>query len=105
MTAIRVYSDTERVVIDGNDAISIVRGGPIGPAGPPGQSGQAISYEHTQVTPQASWVINHNLNYKPNVTVEEAGTGHEIMCAIIHHTTNQVELQFNQSRAGTAHLS
>lgn len=105
MSAIKISSETQRLVIDSNDAISIVRGGPVGPAGPPGQSGQAISYTHTQVAPASSWVINHNLNYKPSVTVEEVGTGHEIMCGIIHHSVNQVELQFNTPRAGTAHLS
>ena len=77
--------------------------GPEGPEGPPGAVGS--SYEYTQVATASSWVIDHNMGFLPNVTVEEVGTGIMLMCAEIHHTSNQVELQFNTPRAGTARLS
>jgi len=103
---ITVKSNTKRIIVDpvANSA-TVILAGPPGPPGPPGSNGAAISYVHTQVSPSSSWVINHNLGFLPNVTVEEAATGYGIMGAEIHHSINQVELQFNTPRAGTARLS
>jgi len=106
MTTLRLISETQRIEIDSSPrGFAIVSAGPPGPAGPPGQNGQAIAYEHIQAVASSSWVINHNLNFRPNITVEEAITGDEIMCGIIHHSITQLELQFNTPRAGMAYLS
>jgi hypothetical protein len=105
-TAISVVVKTQRIVVDPiSNAISVTNAGPPGPPGPPGSNGSAIAFEFTQVTPASSWVINHNLGFKPNVTVEEAGTGNIIMSGEIHHSDDQLELQFNTPRAGVARLS
>lgn len=64
-----------------------------------------LSYVHTQTDAASSWVINHNLGFLPNVTVEEQSTGRVILCSEIHHSNDQLELQFNVPRAGTARLS
>lgn len=84
-------------------SVTVVQAGPVGPAGPSGAA--SSSMEYTQVASASSWVINHNLGFKPNVTVEEAVTGAQLMGLEIHHSVNQVELQFNTPRAGTARLS
>lgn len=103
MNQITLQSFTQRIVVDANSAISIVNAGPQGPPGVSG--GSAASYFHTQVAPASSWVINHNLGFRPNVTVEEETTGDDIMCSVIHHSVTQIELQFNIPRAGSAYLS
>lgn len=101
---------SERIVVNpASQKVTVVISGPPGPRGlqgPQGISGgEAAAHYHTQVTPASSWVINHNLGYRPNITVEEAETGYIIMCSEIHHSVTQVELQFNIPRAGTARLS
>lgn len=109
MTSLTIQTYIQEINVDPvTQAVSFVLAGPRGPVGaqgPPGSNGAAIAYYHTQVALNSSWLINHDLGFRPNITVEEAGTGYEIMCAEIHHTVNQVELQFNTPRAGTARLS
>lgn len=106
MNALRIASSTQRIIIDeGTKSVSVVLSGPPGPPGPPGANGTAISFEYTQATPASSHVVNHNLGYKPNYMVEEYTTGADITCSVIHHTINQLELQFNTPRAIVAHLS
>lgn len=106
MTLIKVRYSTQRIVVDpATNSISVTKSGPQGPPGPPGSNGTAIAYEHVQVAEDASWVINHMLGYRPNWNVEEAGTGAYLEPAPIHHSVNQLELQFNTPRAGTARLS
>lgn len=101
---IEVLARTQRIVVDpSTSAVSVINAGPQGPPGIGG--GSTNSYTHTQVETASSWVINHYLGFKPNITVEEADTGHVVECAEIHHSTIQVELQFNTPRAGTARLS
>lgn len=101
---------SQRIIVNPADQrVSVVLSGQPGPRGlqgPQGVSGgEAAAHYHTQAAPSSSWVINHNLGYRPNITVEEAGTGFIIMCSEIHHSVTQVELQFNIPRAGTARLS
>lgn len=107
MNEIIAVSSVQRIeLVPGTQTSVVVQAGPVGPPGPTGPAGgESGSYEYTQVAPASSWVINHNLGYRPNITVEEAGTGYIIMCSEIHHSVTQVELQFNIPRAGTARLS
>lgn len=109
MTQVRVRQLTQRIEVDsGTNRVSVIAAGPVGPAGPqgpPGSGGNGIAFEYTQVAPSASWVINHNLGYYPSFSVEEAGTGLAVEPAPIHHSNNQLELQFNTPRAGKARLS
>jgi hypothetical protein len=39
--------------------VTILANGTQGPQGPPGPSG--VAYIHTQSSPSASWIVNHNL--------------------------------------------
>lgn len=103
---IKVRQLTQRVVVNPTTkGVSVINSGPVGPPGPPGSNGAAIAYIHTQSVEASSWVINHNLGFRPNVTVEEAETGAIVWGAEIHHSNNQLELQFNVPRAGEARLS
>jgi hypothetical protein len=76
--------------------------GPMGPQGPAGAGG--ASYIHDQVIPAASWVIVHNLNFFPSITVEDSG-GTEHYPDIVYNNGNQVTLTFVSSMGGKAYLS
>lgn len=106
---IKVKSLNQHLIVNPADkTVAVVLGGPVGPPGiqgPPGSNGAAVAYLHTQVEESTSWVINHDLGFFPNVTVAEAGTNIVIEPGEIHHSVNQLELQFNTPRAGTARLS
>lgn len=63
-----------------------------------------ISYVHTQSVTSTSWVVNHNLNFYPNVTVvDSAGTIYE--GEITYTSSNQLTLTFSTGLSGTAYLS
>ncbi len=56
-----------------------------------------VGYTHTQTTPNTTWNITHNLNYKPNVYVENTN-GNPI-------ETNTLVINFSTAVAGKAYLS
>lgn len=65
---------------------------------------QALAYEHTQGVVSSSWVINHNLGFKPNVTVvDSAGTIYE--GEIAYTNLNSLTVSFSQAFSGKAYLS
>lgn len=105
MPVIKVFSTTQRIIVDPvTNIVSVIAAGPQGPPGPTGATGGTFSYIHTQIEESASWVINHNLGYHPNWHAED-NDGDDLWPAGKHHSVNQLELQFNVPRAGTARLS
>jgi hypothetical protein len=65
---------------------------------------QALAYEHTQGAVSNSWVITHNLGFKPNVTVvDSAGTIYE--GEITYTNSNSLTVSFSQAFSGKAYLS
>lgn len=76
--------------------------GPIGPIGPSGSA--AASYFHDQVSPSATWTINHNLGFRPNVSAFDSG-GSEVEGDIQHVDVNTLILTFNAAFGGKATLS
>lgn len=68
--------------------------------------GSAISgtYEHTQAAASATWVVSHNLNFKPNVAVKTTG-GVEVMAEVLHNSVNQTTIYFDAPMTGTASFS
>lgn len=103
MSQVTVKIRTQRIEVNPvTSAITVINAGPIGPAGIDG--GSAATYNHEQTTPNASWVINHNLGFYPNVTAFD-DIGRVIEAAEIHHSVNQLEIQLLSPRAGTARLS
>jgi hypothetical protein len=117
-TSILVTNSTQRIIVNpATQAVSVILAGPVGPAGPSGSIGPvgpvgptgpsgsaAASFEYTQLIASNSWVINHGLGFKPNVSVFDV-SGATIDASLIFHTDNQVEVQFLTPRAGTARLS
>lgn len=101
MSNIAVLSRTQRIVVSAPDHISVINAGPQGPAG---LGGNAASYEHTQAVASTSWVINHGLGFKPSIDVYDI-TGTPIDPFIIHHSSNQSEVQLLTPRTGTARAS
>lgn len=70
--------------------------------------GADASYTHIQQTLSQSWVIDHNLNKNPSVTVVDVMDGVETEIrgiAVRHHTNNQVEILFGNPQKGKAYLN
>lgn len=57
-----------------------------------------------QPTALATWVITHNLGYRPNVHIEDS-SGATWIGDITHNSDNQLTLTFSAAFAGTAWLS
>lgn len=66
------------------------------PAGGPGSA-----YTHTQSSASDAWVVNHNLGYRPAVSVLSVG-GKEMLAGVVHTSTNQFVVSFDQPTAGLA---
>ena len=85
--------------------------GAVGARGPKGDQGDPASFDINQVsftyekqTPGLTWTINHNLRFRPAVTVMDYGTNN-IECDIRHINENQVVLTFSEVVSGYAYLS
>ena len=86
------------VVEDGGvQVVEVIHPGPQGPAG-------GVSYIHQQATPSSSWVINHNLGYRPAVELLDAGS-QEIDGEVAHPSVNQTVVTLNPATAGLARLT
>lgn len=68
-------------------------------SGPAGVGGEKL--QHTQSTASDTWVVNHNFGWKPNVQVLSTG-GREMLAEILHTSDNQVQIFFDEPRAGLA---
>lgn len=55
--------------------------------------------EFLQLTPNVMWTLNHNLGYRPHVTVLSDG-GVEMISQIIHTSINQVLIYFDEPKKG-----
>lgn len=70
--------------------------GPQGPAGPAG-----ASYIHTQASAAAVWTVNHNLGFKPDITLFSSGS--VIFDAqITHLNDNQAQVDLDTAVTGIA---
>jgi len=62
------------------------------------------NYVHDQSSASATWVVTHNLNKRPSVSVvDSAGT--QIICEVQYDSDNQVTLTFDDSTAGKAYFN
>lgn len=62
------------------------------------------SYTHTQGIPSDTWIITHNLNRKPSITVVDSG-GTVVYGARNYIDDNTVVVTFNGSFSGKAYLN
>jgi hypothetical protein len=66
-------------------------------------AGGVSPYVHTQSTPAATWVINHNRGVIPSCTVFSLG-GAEVEAEVLHVSLNQTQVFFVAPAAGSARL-
>lgn len=62
------------------------------------------AYVHTQTTPSTSWVINHNLGFRPSVELLDSGS-QEIDAEVSHPSANQTVVTLKVATAGLARLT
>ncbi len=55
-------------------------------------------------TSQDTWIVNHNLNKRPNIDVYSVG-GKEMLAEIIHTSLNQVIVYFDEPLSGSVIVS
>lgn len=91
----------QTLALDGAEPM-VLELGRRGPQGAPGTSG--AGYVHTQVTSLATWVIAHNLGYRPSVAVTSVG-GIEVEAEVVHISSTLLEVRFAAPYAGQARLS
>jgi hypothetical protein len=63
-----------------------------------------VSYEHTQGVTSNSWVISHNLGFKPNVTVVDSA-GNIVEGEIAYTNSNSLTVSFSSAFSGKAYIS
>ena len=68
---------------------------------PAGGGGGGPPFVHSQSVPAVEWIINHNLGFRPAVTLFTVG-GVEMEGEVIHSTLNQFRALFNTPLTGTA---
>jgi hypothetical protein len=66
--------------------------------------GGLSNYTHTQGTPSATWVIDHELGFNPNITVEDS-SGSTVEGEITYNSLTRVTLTFSAAFSGVAYLS
>jgi len=65
---------------------------------------QNKSYVHNQLSASSEWIINHNLNNHPNVTVVDSA-GSVVVGDITYISENEVRISFTASFSGKAYLN
>jgi hypothetical protein len=96
-----VVDDIPAVVVE-QDRIEVVDVGTQGPQGPPGADGG--SYYHSQVGVSDTWVVLHNLGYRPNVTSFNSADS-QVEGEVVHDSVNQLTVTFSSAFSGYAVVS
>lgn len=63
-----------------------------------------VAYHHTQSIASATWVINHNLGWYPNLTVQDS-SGSVVEGEIAYNNSNTLTVTFTGAFSGDAYLS
>jgi len=63
-----------------------------------------VSYNHVQGVASSSWVINHNLGFYPNLTVQDSA-GNIVEGEITYTTVDSITVTFSTAFSGEAYLS
>jgi hypothetical protein len=75
-----------------------------GPQGPVGTNTATIAYHHEQMVVSNAWYIAHNLDFYPNVTVQDSA-GSTCEGQIAHINRNSLTVTFSYAFSGDAYLS
>lgn len=92
-----VAEKVERVVASRSQVVNVVSCGSQGPRGASSGSTEPFYF----MTPLSTWVVNHNLGRRPVVSVFSVG-GVEMFAEIIHTSTNQCQVMFDDPVTGYA---
>jgi hypothetical protein len=71
----------------------------VGPQGPAG-----AGYLHQQTSSSTTWIINHNLGFRPAVELFDSGS-QEIDGDVAHPSVNQAIITLSPATTGTARLT
>ena len=95
-----VAAETFVLVVEPEQPVAaLVAAGEQGPAG-----ASSASYQHNQASAAETWIVNHNLGYRPAVSAYSVGS--QLMLAnIIHASLNQAQILFDGPVAGYATCS
>jgi hypothetical protein len=66
-----------------------------------GAASAGATYIHTQASPSSEWIINHNLGFRPDVTVLDTG-GQVVGVLVLHISENQARVYAEPALAGVA---
>jgi hypothetical protein len=123
-------SDNEVVVIDSKDTTFTIPPLPIGRKGEDGKSAYQIAldngfigsetewlaslkgekgdngttFTHTQIQASTEWIVVHNLNKKPSVTIVDS-SGSIIYSDVAYDSLNQVTIKFNVAMSGEVYFN
>ena len=84
--------------------------GPTGPTGPQGiqgvqgDRGEGASFTYEQQSDSATWTINHNMGYRPAVTIQDYGKI-TLEGELDHIGINTLVITFSEPITGYAYLS
>lgn len=103
--------DQQNVDVSINETIAEIDIGVSGPQGAKGDKGDPgevqfsdLSFVYEQFSASTTWLINHNLNFIPNITVvDSAGT--VVEGSYSYPNLTSVILNFSNAFAGKAYLS
>lgn len=106
------YRPAPRITITPDDGAALTVTAPAQPGrvtisarGPQGAPGPASAFfEHVQAVASDAWTINHNLGFRPAVTVFSPG-GVEVEADVIHVSVNQTVIAFAAPQAGSARFN
>jgi hypothetical protein len=82
----------------------VIEVGITGSQGAQGVPGGGFNYVHTQTVASTVWIIVHNLNGFPNITVADSA-GTVVEGDVVYVDSNTIQLTFSAPFSGTAYLS
>lgn len=62
-----------------------------------------VKYTHSQSVASDRWNIQHNLGFKPSVTVLDS-SNNEVYAEVQHSSNNQLDVRFKNAQTGKAYL-
>lgn len=98
VTVLQVPPPGSTTVSEPRKAVTKITVGKQGPPGAPGTSPPRFTF--VQSVANATWTVNHNLGYKPHVSVLSVG-GLEMLAEVLHASDNQVLVLFDSPKLGS----